>query len=170
MSVKLLRNLDTNRNKEQEDEFAQTMNLPLYFDTHKTIEKFDGWKYSNAKKLSKNTTFLKDIVIEYSKWNKNIELIFSCFIENKIGKFELTKEEKEIFKNRDIVKIHEWVNNNLEDKNNQFKALLYISEIINNNQKIITLINKVINEGISIISFALDFTIPLLFIKEKGNG
>ena len=169
MTIKLLRNLDTKRNKEQEDEFSQTMNPTLFFDANKTIEKIDGWKYSNIKKLIENIKFIKEIVIEYSKWNKNIELISSTIVIKNLNSYELTKDEKQIFIDRDLIKIHEWIEVNKNNKNKQFKALLLIVEITNNNYKILEVINSVVNNGISTISFALDFSIPLLLMKGKNE-
>jgi len=42
MSIKLNRNLETKRDKEQEEEFSQSMNLGLFFDANKIISKIDG--------------------------------------------------------------------------------------------------------------------------------
>lgn len=166
MKIKLLRNLDAKRNSEQEDEFEKTMNLSLFFDANRTMNKIDSWKYSNVKKLLENTSFFKkEIVLEYSNWNKNIELISSSLImvEGE-DSGDLTNEEKEIFLDKNAIELQDWVTANVDNKNKQFKALLFIAEITNNNYKIIDVINKVVNEGVSTLSFAIDFSIPLLLI------
>lgn len=166
MKIKLLRNLDAKRNSEQEDEFEKTMNPSLFFDANRTMNKIDSWKYSNVKKLLENTSFFKkEIVLEYSNWNKNIELISSSLImvEGE-DSGDLTNEEKEIFLDKNAIELQDWVTANVDNKNKQFKALLFIAEITNNNYKIIDVINKVVNEGVSTLSFAIDFSIPLLLI------
>ena len=137
MSIKLNRNLETKRDKEQEEEFSQSMNLGLFFDANKIISKIDGWKYSNIKKFVKNISFSKDLIVEYSNWNKNIELITLKIITGSVNHFKLTPEEKIIFRERDIIKIHEWLENNKDNKNKQFEALLFIVEITNNNHNIL---------------------------------
>lgn len=42
MKLKLIRNLNSQRNKEQEDSFALTMNVALYFDINKVLQKIDA--------------------------------------------------------------------------------------------------------------------------------
>ena len=170
MSIKLNRNLETKRNKEQEEEFNQSMNLGLFFDANKIITKIDGWKYCNIKKFVKNINFLNDSIVEYSNWNKNIELITSKIITGSVNRFELTQEEKTIFKDRDIVKIHEWLETYKDNKNKQFEALLFIVEITNNNHNILKEINDVVNNRLSTLTFALDFSIPLLFMNLKEEN
>jgi|GEM_PF-3258646 len=40
--VKLIRNLETEKNKEQEDSFENSLNLILFFDTNKIIQKIES--------------------------------------------------------------------------------------------------------------------------------
>ena len=171
MEIVLNRNLNSKKDVLQEEDFSQTMNFNLFFNSNKIIAKVDSWKYSNVKSLLKEikrNIAPSEIILEYSNWNKNIEFLFTT-INTKDGEVfeDLSYEEKEIFLNRDSIKIHDWIKQNIDNKNKQFKALLFICELTNNNYKVIDAINNVVNNGISTIMFAIDFTLPLLFVKEK---
>lgn len=169
MKVNLIRNLESQRNKEQEDSFNETMNTALYFDINKTISKVDGWKISNIKKLV-NSINKSDvnIDIEFTKWNESVEYIYSNIETNLV---EL-KVDNEIIanslRNRDFKAIHEHLNSISEDKNKKMEFLLELVSELKQNPEATMILNEFINKNISTLDVAIDVLLPLLF--DRGNN
>ena len=169
MKVKIIRDLTTERNKEQEDSFANTMNLALYFDTNKSIDKFDGWSFSNAKKLTNYISEETIINIYYSKWNQNIEYLYKELKPTSELMIEdLCEEINNAFRNKDIEKIHEIIKESDDNLNIKLSLLILIAEVTNS-EKVINIINKVINNGVLTPQSALDMVLPILLIGGENE-
>jgi len=167
--VKLIRNLETEKNKEQEDSFENSLNLILFFDTNKIIQKIESWNITNIKRICSNEDVLNNVIFEYSKWNSNVQyLINNIKIVNEFETYKMSKDDKEPFLNKNIKGIHQWIKNNKE-KEKQFALLLFIALETKNNKKIINVINNVLNNGISNLEFAIDFILPLFLIGDKNE-
>lgn len=169
MKIKLIRNLNTIRNKEQEDSFELTMNLSLFFDSNKTLSKIDGWSFSNVKRLVRVIEPDTELTIEFDKWNDNVDYIFTNINPEINTLNEVEDNIKMVFINRDIKAMHEYILSIKEDKNKKFELLLFLSELIKNNAEIINLINIIINKGISTIDLAIDSILPLLIMEEVNE-
>lgn len=168
MKISLLRDLTTERNKEQEESFENTMNPIFYFDFNKTIDKVDGWSFSNVKKLVKNIPIEKEIIIYYSKWNQNVNYIYKTIKPNTSFEVEkLNDETKKIFIDRDMIKVFDVIKKADENPNMKMAILLLIAEITNS-ELVIEIINRVVNGGILSLQMAIDMVIPIL-IKGDSN-
>lgn len=168
MKLKLIRNPETLRDKEQEDAFEKTMNTSLYFFMNKKISKIDSWNIFNIKKLIKNLDEKTEIIIEFSKWNKNVELLFEQ-TNSQLGEIEeLSKENKNIFIEKNIIEIHNYIKEIADDKNKKMQLLLFLVELVSD-ERITNLTNLVLNKGISTIDFALESTIPILLMEKKNE-
>ncbi|BDU67354.1 MAG: hypothetical protein TYPL_0070 [Candidatus Tyloplasma litorale] len=165
MKIKLIRNLETKRNKEQEDSFVLTMNFNLYFDINKTINKIDGWKKANVQKIVdvlNEKIDEKEIEIEYSSWNDNLEYLKNnAKIQMDFSKSE-NNELEEVFNNLNIIKIHEYLLKIKNDKNLKYEFLLKIIEELKDNKKAIEIANVFLNERISTLDLAIELLMPLL--------
>lgn len=169
MKINLIRNLETARNKEQEDSFENTMNFALYFTINKSISKIDGWKLSNVKNLVKQIEKENITVdIEYSKWEENTDYILTNAKPNLIQKYKLDENIQNSIRNCALTAIHKYLVEIKEDKNLKLEFLLGVANEIKNNNEAILIINQFINNGISTIDLAIDCILPLL-IKEKQN-
>lgn len=168
MKISLLRDLTTERNKEQEESFENTMNPIFYFDFNKTIDKVDGWSFSNVKKLVKNIPIEKEIIIYYSKWNQNVNYIYKTIKPNTSFEVEkLNDETKKIFIDRDMIEVFDVIKKTDENPNMKMAILLLIAEITNS-ELVIEIINRVVNGGILSLQMAIDMVIPIL-IKGDSN-
>lgn len=168
MKLKLIRNPNTKRNKDQEDSFETMLNLQLFFDSEKKLFKFDSWNIKNVKKLIKNKSFIKDdFAIEYESWNENISLLARSFeIKHDLSHIQLDKESKNIFLKGSITEIHHWLEVNA-DYDKRFSLLLFILETIND-KKMIEIINIGINTNVISINSLIDIVLPFL-LKGKRN-
>lgn len=169
MNIKLIRDLNTERNKEQEDSFEKSMNLALYFDLNKSIDKFDGWKFSNVKRFTRNLN--NDIVLNiyYSKWNENVKYLFDEIKpESELMIENLSEDIIEAFKNREVVKIHDAIRNSDDNPNMKFALLLLMAEVTSDEQ-VIDIINRVINGGITNPQMAIDMILPKLLMGGKDE-
>ncbi len=170
MKLNLIRNLDTQRNKEQEDSFSETMNLALYFDINKSISKVDGWKLANIKKLVKSLNELdKEVDIEFSKWNKEVDYLFNNAKFNLIQFQNPSEKITNSLRNCDYYEIHNYLKEISDDKNLKLEFLFTVAEHIKNNSEATLIINEFINKGISTIDVAIDVILPLLFIEGGSN-
>ncbi len=171
MKINLIRNLNTQRNKEQEDSFENTMNLALYFNINPKIEKVDGWKLSNIKRLviALGSTE-SEIDIEFSRWNESVEYIFSNLKINLIQHQQTPEKILISIRNRAYSDIYNYMKEIKDDKNLKLELLLSIAEELKGNPNSIMIINEFINNGISTIDIAIDTIIPLLFIDNKVEG
>ncbi len=168
MKIKLIRNLNSQRDKEQEDSFSETMNLALYFDINKTINKVDGWKLANIKKLVKNIHESNtDIDIEFTKWDDNVEYIFDNLEVDLIQFHQLDEKILNSLKQHDYLTIHNYINEIKDDKNLKLEFLLSIAEELKGNVDASIIINEFINKGISTIDVAIDTILPLLLLEES---
>ncbi len=169
MKINLIRNLNTERNKEQEDSFKDTMNLALYFDINNQLTKIDGWKLSNIKRLvSKINESEKDIDIEFSKWNENVQYIHSNLKVNLIQFNNIDENITISLRNRDIKSIHNYLEQIKEDKNLKLEFMFAIADILKTDQAV-AIINEFINNGISTIDVAIDLLLPLLLMECDHN-
>lgn len=169
MEIKLIRDLTTERNKEQEDIFENTMNLDLYFSLNKSIDKVDGWNFSNIKKLVSSLNDEISLSIFYSKWNKNIEYIYKNLnFEHSLNFNDLSQDIKNSFAEGDILVIHETIKNSKENPNMKLSILLLMAEIISDEQTI-EIINYVINGGILTLQMAIEMLLPKLLERNKNE-
>ncbi len=170
MKVNLVRNLESQRNKEQEDSFNETMNTALYFDINKTIYKVDGWKLSNVKKLVNSINKTEgNLDIEFTKWNEVIEYIYK---NSEVNLVELDCNDETItnsLRNRDFNSIHEHLKTISEDKNKKMEFLLSLVSELKNEPKATSILNKFINKNISTIDVAIDVLLPLLFDRRNNE-
>ncbi len=172
MKVRLIRNLETERDKNQEITFEQMLNLDLYFDINNLISKIDGWKISNIKKLTKSLSdnSNRKIDIEFSKWNENIEFLFSnlnieLILTKKTGENLL----KENFETCCIENVHNLLKKMKDDKNLKLEFLYEITRHFKNDgvDRLI-IINEFINNGLSTIDVAIEIAISL-WLFECGE-
>lgn len=171
MKINLIRDLETKRNKEQEDSFETTMNLALYFDINKEIQKVDGWKFSNVKKLVNSFDETeKEIDIFFSKWNDVVEYIFQNTEVNLIQFVKPNENITNSLRNCDILGIHNYLKEINEDKNLKLEFLFSIANHLKNNVQATLIINDFINKGISTIDVAIDCILPLLLIQGGENN
>ncbi len=173
MKINLIRNIETQRDKEQEDSFEETMNLALYFNINKKITKIDGWKNINIKKLVanilENVSEGSEIDIEFSKWNDNIDYIFENLKHelNVINYLNLDENIQISLRKRDFLTIHNYLSEIKDDKNLKLEFLFSVAETLENNLEAMFIINEFINNGISTIDVAIDSILPLLFLQEE---
>lgn len=171
MIVKLLRNFETNRDKTQEDTFENSLNISFYFTLNKKITKIDNWKLSNIKKLVQNIKEINDgeITIEYLKWNNNIQYIYDnlhqVIIYNDL-KDEIKKEMKILLKSFELNNIHNYINENLHNKNLKYQFILLLLEEITENELALEIANNFINKNISSLDIAIDVLLPLYIIEK----
>ena len=167
--IKLIRNLETERNKEQEDAFEASLNLDLFFSSNKLIQKIEAWNITNIKRICANEELLNDVVFEYSKWNNIIQyLIENLKVINEFETYKMSEEDKKPFLDKNVKAMHEWIKNNKE-KDKQFALLLFLALETKNNKKIINVINNVVNNGISNLEFAIDFILPIFLMEGKNE-
>ncbi len=170
MKVKLIRNLNSNRNKEQEDSFEQTMNLALYFDINKTINKVDGWKISNIKKLIRASSEINSTIdIEFTKWNEQVELITNELNYELIEHFKLEEDIKFSLRNGEYNRVYEYLKTIKDDKNLKVEFLYYVASIIKNDNRAALIINDFVNGGISTLDVAIDSILPLLMMEDNNE-
>ncbi len=167
MKINLIRNLNTKRNKEQEDSFEATMNLALYFDINKKIEKVDGWRMANIKRLVNSLPEVEsEIDIEFSKWDDNVEYIFNNLKVNLIQYYEIDDKIINSLRNYDLITIHNYLKEIADDKNLKMEFLFAIADQLRNNIDAILIINEFVNNGISTLDVAIDSILPLLLLEE----
>ncbi len=167
MKINLIRNLDTQRDKEQEDSFEKTMNPALYFDMHKKITKVDGWKITNVKRLVESIDESStDIDVEFSKWNDNTEYIFSNSGVNLIHFHEPSEKLTNSLRNCDLFYIHDYLKEIKDDKNLKLEFLFTVAEELKGDLNAVYIINEFINNGISTIDVAIDTILPLLMLRS----
>ncbi len=170
MKINLIRNLDTQRDKEQEDSFETTMNPALYFDIHKKITKVDGWKKTNVKRLvEKLDESSTDIDVEFSKWNDNVEYISLNSEVNLIHFHNPSEKLTNSLRNCDLIYIHEYLSEIKEDKNLKLEFLFTVAEELKGNSQAIHIINEFVNNGLSTIDVAIDTILPLLIIRSNND-
>ncbi len=167
MKINLIRNLNTKRDKEQEDSFEVTMNLALYFDINKKIEKIDGWRMANVKKLVNSIDSVNDeLDIEFSKWDDNVEYIFNNAKVNLIQYNEIDVKITNSLRNCDLITIHNYLKEIADDKNLKMEFLFAIADQLRNNIDAILIINEFVNNGISTLDVAIDSILPLLLLED----
>lgn len=176
MNVNLIRDLDTKRDKEQEDSFVETMNFDFYFVDNKVINKIELWKLGNVKKLIKALKELAitkehdpdySIDIYYSAWGENTELLInSGLLINKFVKEELTQEQKDIILSKDINAIHALVKEIQDFNNLKLSFIETITPLLKDNKDFIRLANAIINNKLSTIDIAVDNALNILIMEE----
>lgn len=167
MNLELIRNLKTERNKEQEEEFEKTMNFSLFFDSHPIINKIDSWKYSNLKRLLKNINYSKQTTFEYFSFNSNIEyLITELKLNVKFSEYILTNNEKIMLEKREVNKIHFWLSENKENKEKMVAMILFMIELINNKKDLLSILDIVLNKKISTLNFVIYSTLPIFLNQD----
>ncbi len=168
--IKLIRNLETKRNKEQEESFEENMNSSLYFSSNKLINKIDGWKISNIKNLIKviNKENNLNLEIEFSSWNKNLINLHKELKVEIINPKELDAININSFIERDIYSIHNLIKEAKENKNLKLAILITMAEIIGD-EKSMEIANMSINESIPTLDVAIDSLLPKLLMGEKNE-
>ncbi len=168
--IKLIRNLDSNRDKEQEDSFIQTMNHTLFFDSHKTITKIDSWKISNIKKMIDviKSEEIKNLHIEFTLWNKNLVLLKNELNLEIIEPKAMKDINKKVFVDKDIVGIHKLINVSKDDKNMKMAILITMYELIGDEDSM-TLINNSINKNIPSLDIAIDSLLPKFLTGDNNE-
>lgn len=166
MKIRLIRNLETARNKEQEDSFNETMNHALYFDINKTINKVDAWKLSSVKKLVDKFDPSIELDIEFASWTPSVEYIFENSNIELIEYFNIDEKITNSLRKRDFLEIQNYLLSIKEDKNKKLEFLFAMASELKNEKEVPHIINKFINGGISTIDLAIDVILPLLFIGE----
>ncbi len=170
MKINLVRNLNTNRDKEQEDSFENTMNFALYFDINKTIYKIDGWKLSNVRRLLENINESSTTIdIEFSKWDDNVELLYNSKVVSLIQIFDPSENLINSLRNRAFPEMYEYLKEIKEDKNLKMEFLFTVANELKNNLDAVTIINEFVNNGISTLDVAIDAILPLLILEEENE-
>ncbi len=170
MKINLVRNLNTNRDKEQEDSFENTMNFALYFDINKTIFKIDGWKLSNVRRLLENIKESSTTIdIEFSKWEDNVELLYNSKVVNLIQIFDPSENLINSLRNHAFPDIYEYLKEIKEDKNLKMEFLFTAANQLKNNLDAVTIINEFVNNGISTLDVAIDAILPLLILEDDNE-
>ncbi len=167
MKIRLIRNLETARNKEQEDSFNETMNHALYFDINKTITKVDAWKLASVKKLVDKLDHNNELDIEFASWTPSVEYIFENSNIELIEYFNIDENITNSLRKRDYLSIQKYVNSIKDDKNKKVEFLFAMASELKEEKEVPYIINKFINGGISTIDLVIDVILPLLFIGDK---
>lgn len=168
MTINLIRDISTERNKGQEESFELTYNISLFFSSNKIISKIDGWKKSNIKKLIKNIDEVPDMDIYFSKWNENIDIILLNSRVKLFSEKELSSYEKEIILSKKIKSISKLIFSKKDDKNFKYNMILFIISVTNNNNNIIMFSNMVLNEAVLTYDLLLEILVSK-YILEVEN-
>ena len=165
----LVRDLETPRDKEQETAFESSLNFSLFKDTNKRIHKIDSWNFSNLKKFVNNLEKKKIIItLEFSRWNRNIEYIFSKLETNITETIKLPEKTRDIFRERDIIGIHNAILKAKDDKNMKMSILLLMAEIIGDDFSM-KITNKSLNTNIPTLDITIDSLLPRLIFTIEEN-
>lgn len=168
MKINLIRNLNSQRNKEQEDSFEQTMNYALYFNINPVITKIDGWKLSNVKQLVKYLPEAQnDVSIEFTKWDEKTEYIIDAINVNLSHQIQGSDEITNSIRNRDYNEIHSYIKEIGDDKNLKLGLLLTIANELKDNPEVVYIIDTFVNNGVSTLDVAIDAILPLLMVEDN---
>ena len=162
--MKLIRDFESKKDKNQEERFQNTENFSLFFSTEKEIQGFDQWLPKNVKKFISLSQKSLENKIFFSKWNSNIEEFYQS---NKISDIEV----KEIIFDNNLYEIEIFNIDKLINEKTQ-EQLLDISFFLWNKlddlEKVssIFLINKAINTQLLSMKQLLIY----LFLKGDNDG
>lgn len=171
MKINLERNLKESRNKEQENDFVNTLNYSLFFSDELEITNLDTWKLANIKKLArflKNTDTKKELNITYNRWNKNIEYFYRELLPqiNLVKNINTSSDMQKIFDSKKYEEIILLTKNLSKDEILEviFKSLEIIGE-----PNLIKDLNLLLNSNYTTLNTTLEMLIPYLLIKGEGN-
>lgn len=148
--IKLIRDFNSKKDKEQEERFLNTNNIDLFFATEKYINEIDQWSLVAVRKLIDKMDEIKqnELIIYYSKWNKVIEEIYhSPYVEVESIEYELNKEFLSLLEKKDIFKIRESIEI-MSNEDLNFTILSMLS-LFKDEKKILYLVNESINNNTS---------------------
>ncbi len=166
MQIKLRRNLNSERNKEQEDFFENTMNNDLFFSNEKLISKVDSWSFANVKKLVEaiNNTQEINLTFEFKIWNSNVDYLKNNLKQTEIDEslIQLRQEEKQLVSDSNIKQISKLLKENSEDENYKFAFLIAILEKVGKENKSLLNAIEIIDSGLATVDETIRMLMPLL--------
>ncbi len=163
--IKLIRNFETKKEKEQELHLLETNNIDLFFSIEQKIEEIDQWSIKAVRKLMNNISHHNDMIFYYKKWNKTIdEISKSPNIEIIDYDFVFNDDFITLLKTSDVFKLRKTIDEMSDQE--ICSAILSIFTIIRHKENLFKQINNAINTNITTSKKLLNLFV-FKYIMEK---